>query len=192
VIYDGYSHVSYALGAGSCHGERGLARSLEARARLADWNAGKHGRETAMPLLIARHTRCMAHDEDDSDGNDDPDDSTAYPVGMPPTADLIHAIGTPNDRTAEDAFVLGMLGYFESYCLGFADGESLALRAEAVRKDPSNALYRYFLRSGNERRGSVDAMAAEVHRQFDHRGEHYRTIRDQLREELTIYTTLPP
>jgi hypothetical protein len=186
VIYDGYSHVNYDLEP-TCHDERDFARAIEARARLADWNGGKRTHDTAMSLLIARFTRCMRANEDDSDVSaSSSSDSAAYPALMPPMAALLRTIGAPNDLSAEDAFVLATLGDGDDYCFGPSLGTtSEQLRLEAARKDTSSLLFRYFQPPRDARRGSVNAVAAELHRRFDNRGEHYRLIRDRVRDRLS-------
>jgi len=84
--------------------------------------------------------------------------------------------------------VLGWLGNTSALCLGPSlSVKPNALRARAARLEPTSALFRYFQGPSGTRHGIVNDIAAEIHRRFDRRGEHYRIVRDQLRAQLVTH-----
>ena len=185
--WDGYYHVDYDLEP-SCHGARDLPRAMEARARLAEWNGGKRGRETAMPLVIARWTRCYYRNEDDRDDTTSPVvmDSANYPAVLPEMAELLRAAGAPNELGTEDEFILGRLGRDSEQCIGSALPKPAdSLIVDAARREPKSSLFRYFDPVAPARRPGAADIAAELHRRFDNRGEHYRMIREWLEEKTS-------
>lgn len=186
VLWDGYYHLDYDTEP-DCESERSRPRANEARLLLAAWDAGKRDRETGMRLLLARWSRCggrMGGDVADSPDTSAVVDSSAYPGTLPPMDELHEAIAA-KALSAEDAFVVSRLAEVWPECMG----ESLwkpagELLAEAVRQEPASALFKYFQQPQRAGHGSVLDVAAEVHRRFGNRGEHYRMFAEWLEAGL--------
>jgi hypothetical protein len=186
ILWDGYYHVDYDTEA-NCESERSRPLANEARALLAAWDTGKRDRETGMQLLIARWTKCSGRMEDDRDTPDTSAvvDSAAYPGTLPPMDELQEAI-TAKVLSAEDEFVISRLANASPICAGESFWKPPSqLLADAVRQEPSSALFKYFQQQDRNRHGSVSEIVAEVHRRFNNRGEHYRMIAEWLDRELT-------
>ena len=185
MLWDGYSYLGYDM-EGTCKGERDVAIANATRSLLQRWQAGNRDRETVMSLLIARWNACHMANEMPGDGPADPDSA----AGLPPMAQMLTALGAPNELTPEEDFVIGTFATQDDWCLGKTLGESAkGLRAEAARREPASALFTYFATPDRPRRGSENAAAAELHRRFEHRGEFYRMFLEGVRDDLRIHSS---
>src|SRR3954471_22654798 len=94
------------------------------------------------------------------------------------------AAGSPGKLSAENLFVLGWLARMREDCFESAlPRPAKEISADALRREPSSALFRSLGGAGVPMDISTDSVRAEIHRRFDGRGELYRYLADWLRQQ---------
>src|SRR3954468_2939619 len=178
-LWDGYRYLGYDV-VPDCRGARDIPRAAEVKALAAAWRSGRHDEETAMRLVIARWLRCSGSEDYPADA----DSSKAARPQLPPMSALLEAAGSPGKLSAENLFVLGWLAHMREDCFESAlPRPAKEISADALRREPSSALFRSLGGAGVPMDISTDSVRAEIHRRFDGRGELYRYLADWLRQQ---------
>jgi hypothetical protein len=178
-LWDGYRYLGYDV-VPDCRGARDIPRAAEVKTLAAAWRSGRHDEDTAMRLVIARWIQCW-NSKDEDDGADSSDAAKAK---FPPMSALLEAAGSPGKLSAENLFVLGWLARMREDCFESAlPRPAKEISADALRREPSSALFRSLGGAGVPMDISTDSVRAEIHRRFDGRGELYRYLADWLRQQ---------
>src|SRR3954470_4495989 len=178
-LWDGYRYLGYDV-VPDCRGARDMPRAAEVKTLAAAWRSGRHDEDTAMRLVIARWIQCW-NSKDEDDGADSSDAAKAK---FPPMSALLEAAGSPGKLSAENLFVLGWLARMREDCFESAlPRPAKEISADALRREPSSALFRSLGGAGVPMDISTDSVRAEIHRRFDGRGELYRYLADWLRQQ---------
>ena len=179
-LWDGYWYLGYDV-VFDCRGARDIPRAAEVKALAAAWRSGRHDEETAMRLVIAQWSECWNNRDDAAD----PDSSNSATPKLPPISALLEAAGSPGKLSAENLFVLGWLARGDERCFDSAlPRPAKEIGAEALRREPSSALFQSLGGAGVRVDVSADSVRAEIHRRFDGRGELYRFLADWLRQQF--------